>query len=212
MGNEKLAFGSMTFPILAEKYGIRLATSIPLFEDCPPVEPTPILVANVRRGRRATLVNERARAYWLIAPVMAELDELRAGKIQALPETALAVEGTEGLTGIPDFVISAGNVRAKVIPIVAIVEAKHEDIEGGLPVCLAELYAAHLVNGKRPRMLHGCVTSGMEWKFVRLEADAGLARVDLDTYAIGDLPRLLGNFCRIVDTALAELADLMPPP
>jgi hypothetical protein len=47
--------------------------------------------------------------------------------------------------------------------------------------------------------MHGCVTSGMEWKFVRLEAEAKLARVDLDTYAIGDLPRLLGNFCRIVE-------------
>jgi hypothetical protein len=45
-------------------------------------------------------------------------------------------------------VISAGNVRAKVIPIVTIVEAKHEDIEGGLPVCVAELYAAYLLNGK----------------------------------------------------------------
>jgi|HubBroStandDraft_4_1064222.scaffolds.fasta_scaffold3699501_1 hypothetical protein len=60
--------------------------------------------------------------------------------------------------------------------------------------------------------MHGCVTSGMEWKFVRLEAEAKLARVDLDTYAIGDLPRLLGNFCRIVDAALAEIADLIPPP
>jgi hypothetical protein len=32
---------------------------------------------------------------------MAELDELRAGKIEALPETALTVEGAEGSPASP---------------------------------------------------------------------------------------------------------------
>ena len=113
--------------------------------------------------------NERARAYRLIAPVLSELEELRPGELVALPEILLEVEDVEGLRGVPDFILS-GSLTRRVLPLAIIVQANWDDTATGLPTCIAELYAAYLLNRRRPRVVHGCVTTGYEWQFVALDA------------------------------------------
>jgi hypothetical protein len=57
-------------------------------------------------------------------------------------------------------------------PIIALVEAK--DMEYGLAQGAAQLYGAKLFNdndGKNIPILYGCATDGVEWQFMRFQAD-----------------------------------------
>jgi hypothetical protein len=201
---DKLTFSGMTWDILEERYGIRLQEGN-LLPDCPPAEPTPALVEILRRARHFRLVNERARAHRLVDPVLAELEMLYEGRITTIPEMSLEVKDVEGLTGNPDFVISAGSMN-KIVPIVAIVEAKKDDIDAGLPQCAAELYASYLLDKGVPARLYGCVTTGTDWKFLYLDGGDKQVVVDREVYFINEVPRILGMLRRIVDLSLAALA------
>lgn len=52
-----------------------------------------------------------------------------------------------------------------------VVEAKHNDFEQGWGQCLAELYAAQLLNDDAERSVYGIVTDGSFWQFGKLERD-----------------------------------------
>jgi hypothetical protein len=209
---EKLTFRDMTFEILESRYGIREGRRRILFEGgLPEITPSATLVENLRRARSAVMVNERSRAYRLVAPVLSELEEQRRGKIMTFPEVSLEAEGVEGLRGNPDFIIS-GSLTPRLVPIVAIVEAKKDDTEPGLPQCIAELYASYLINRNRPGTIHGCVTTGYDWQFVQLDGGKKIAHVDTEVYLIAEPAKLLGVLGHIVDAALAELPELAAEP
>jgi hypothetical protein len=200
---DKLTSSGMTWDILDARYGIRVQERI-LFADCAPLEPTPTLVEIVRRARRFRLVNERAKAHRLVDPVLAEIETVYEGRITTIPEMSLEVKDVEGLSGTPDFVISAGTPQ-RVVPLVAVVEAKKDDVDAALPQCAAELYAAYLLDKGVPRRLYGCVTNGFEWRFLCFEGDLKTVSLDRDAYLVNELPQLLGVFHHIVDVSLAAL-------
>ncbi|MFO0757421.1 MAG: hypothetical protein U0359_13070 [Byssovorax sp.] len=200
----ELTFETMTWPLLREKHGIQVQGAPNLLGGRPPVEPSAILTGQLKRARHARLPNERARAYRFIDPVLSEIEELRRGKIVTLPEIPIEVVGAEGLRGIPDFILSAGP-SYEVVPIVSIVEAKQENIETGLAPCAAELYAAHLLNHSKMPKVYGCVTTGIEWRFLCLDGNAKIAHVDDEVYLVSEIDRLLGAFCSIIDESLAAL-------
>lgn len=203
MANQ-LTFSSMTWDILEEKYGIVPRLGTPLFENPKLVQPSATLIEVIRRGNRSRLINERAKAQRLVDPVLAELETNYFGKIATIPEVPLEVKDIEGLSGTPDFVISA-SATFKVLPILAIVEAKKDDMDAAMPQCAAELYAAYTLNGGRPRQLYGCTTIGREWQFLRFSGKDKRVHVDPDIYFIDDLAKLLGVLSHIVDVSLADL-------
>lgn len=201
----------MTWDLLEEKYGIREVAREPFFDETiAGIDPSPTLREILRRARRSRLINERAKATRMVDPVLAELETLRQGKIATLPEVLLQVKGVEGLSGCPDFLIS-GSVLHKIVPIIAIIEAKKDDIDEGLAQCIAELYVAYLLNKGKLRQIYGCVTTGDEWQFLRLDGEIKAAQVDENRYYINELPRLLGVLCHIVDGALNILEAAQDP-
>jgi hypothetical protein len=200
---DKLTFSGMTWDILEEKFGIREQDGN-LFDASAPVEPTPALVEILRRARHFVLVNERARAHRLVDPVLAEIEMLYEGKIITIPEVYMEVKDVEGLSGNPDFVISAGTMT-RTVPMIAIVEAKKHDVDPGLPQCAAELYAAYLLDGGVPKRLYGGVTNGWDWKFLCFDGDEKRVVVDRNIYSLFELPPLLGVLRHIVDLSLAAL-------
>jgi hypothetical protein len=135
---DKLTFGGMTWDILEEKFGIREQDG-GLFAACAPVEPTPALVEILRRARHFVLVNERARAHRLVDPVLAEIEMLYEGKIITIPEMYMEVKDVEGLSGNPDFVISAGTMTKTVPMIDAITDERGASAcaEAALPTTAA---------------------------------------------------------------------------
>jgi hypothetical protein len=206
------SFPEMTFDLLESRHGIRQGRRGILFdESIPEARPSATLVETLRRSRHAVMVNERARACRLVAPVVSELEELRRGKVLALPECPLGAPGVEDLRGSPDFVLS-GSLTPRPVPIVGIVATRVGDTDPALPPCVAALYASYLLNGGRPGTLHGCVTTGHEWQFVQFDGAKKRAHVDTQVYAIAETARLLGVLCHIVDAALAEMPELATEP
>lgn len=78
-------------------------------------------------------------------------------------------------------------------PVVALVDAKRGDLTAGIPQCIAEMYAAALLDARdgEPReAIYGAVASGTTWRFLRLH---GLhAEVDSQEYFIEDVDKILG--------------------
>jgi activator of 2-hydroxyglutaryl-CoA dehydratase len=74
-----------------------------------------------------------------------------------------------------------------------LVEAKKEDILAGLGQCVAEMVAAQIFNereGNEISVIYGTVTSGTNWKFLKLEGK--VVEIDLVEYYLTDMNKILG--------------------
>jgi hypothetical protein len=74
-----------------------------------------------------------------------------------------------------------------------IVEAKRGELESGLGQCVAEMVAAQIYNEQQKQpisIIYGSVTSGKLWQFLKLENS--IVTVDLNTYPIMPIPKVLG--------------------
>ena len=143
----------------------------------------------------ANAVNtEKARSELIIAPILLELRRLYAGKVGFFSGTEFTVDPDAGLSGYCDYILTASadlyEVRA---PVVTLVEAKNEDIKGGLAQCVAEMVAADQFNqqqGDDIPAIYGAVTTGILWKFLRLTYP--VIAIDLDEYYVKECGKILG--------------------
>jgi hypothetical protein len=85
-------------------------------------------------------------------------------------------------------------------PIIAIFQAKDDNIDRWFGQCGAEMFAARIFNEDRNEpihIIHGAVTNGNAWRFVRLEG--ALLKIDTDIYTTDNLARLLGALQYLID-------------
>jgi hypothetical protein len=76
------------------------------------------------------------------------------------------------LSGMPDYIIAKQSHLGKIIfgkPLLAVVEAKKDDFEGGWAQCLLEMYTIQKINGKPEIPVYGIVSNGDNWEFGQLE-------------------------------------------
>lgn len=76
---------------------------------------------------------------------------------------------------------------------IAIVEAKNENIKRGIGQCIAEMLAAQLFNQQRYNPLKTilcAVTTGNQWKFLSLSEST--VSIDCDDYYINQVERIVG--------------------
>ncbi len=74
-------------------------------------------------------------------------------------------------------------------PIIAMVEAKNENIMNELGQCIAEMIASQIFNEKEDNKIpsvYGTVTTGISWKFIKLSGNT--VHIDLKNYSIEDNP------------------------
>jgi activator of 2-hydroxyglutaryl-CoA dehydratase len=84
-----------------------------------------------------------------------------------------------------------------------LVEAKKEDILAGLGQCVAEMVAAQIFNereGNEISVIYGTVTSGTNWKFLKLEGQ--VIEIDLNEYYLSDVNKILGILASAVRGSL----------
>src|SRR5580704_465494 len=112
-----------------------------LFADCPDVA----LSDEVRRVLRRALPlataigTEKARSELIVAPLLLDL-KMRAPDISIFAGVELSGDPAAGLSGVCDFLVSRTPEQYVVrAPIVALVEAKREDMREGMAQCLAEM-------------------------------------------------------------------------
>ena len=78
------------------------------------------------------------------------------------------------------------------IPIITIVEAKNENIISGLGQCIAEMVAATIYNrreGVALPCMYGAVTTGDEWKFIKLVDE--VVYIDVDSYYMSEVKKIV---------------------
>ncbi len=168
-----------------------------------PVPPSDFLKKTLERNLRRKLRSEKAKSEFLISPVLAELEELNLQKFAFYSGYKFSVEPKQGLNGFCDFVLSLEAKAFRIeAPVFFIVESKNENLESGIPQCVAELYAAQIFNeraGKLHPVLYGAVTFGHEWKFIRFIGNT--AEVDTSIFFLIQLDQILGIMQYIVDNA-----------
>jgi hypothetical protein len=121
-------------------------------------------------------------------------------KISLFSGIDFIVDKDRRLNGCCDFILSRSVEQFYLeMPVVIIVEAKNENITGGLAQCIAEMYAAAIFNereGNKIACIYGAVTIGDEWKFLKLVGDT--AYIDFEKYYITDIQKIVAILVEMV--------------
>ncbi len=197
-----MAFRDFTYPEVREELGLTL-TDTDLYSNVPSVEPSIDFTERMQLGVELALGTntEKARSEFMIAPVLLEVHRLLNRRFGVFAGLEFNVDSSRGLNGFCDFLIARSLMRSFLeAPVVAVVEAKNDNIVSGLGQCIAAMVAAREFNAKaNPPLnetIHGVVTTGTNWRFLRLSGS--LLTVDKKEYYLTDLARLLGILVHIL--------------
>ena len=140
------------------------------------------------------LNTEKARSELIICPVLLAIKE-------ALPNMGFFsgeefnVDVEMGLNGVCDYIFSQSAEQLYVTaPVTMIVEAKKENLKGGLGQCMAEMVAAWKFNKEQQNdinSVYGVVTTGTVWRFLKLQEKT--VTIDLNEYPLPPIGSILAR-------------------
>ncbi len=192
-----MAYSDFDLKKVRNAFGLRIDEQPDLFADVTPVQPGATLANTLAEtAHLAMAINtEKARSELLITPVLLDIWRQAQSQISLFSGTEFTVDETRGLTGYCDYILSRSKAQLTVnAPVVMIVEAKNENIKGGLGQCVAEMIAAQIFNereGNAIEVIYGAVTTGEIWKFLKLVG--AVASIDLsDYYIVRDVSKIWG--------------------
>ncbi len=198
-----MAYSDFTLSEIKKNFNIRTVETEALFPDLAERQASEILTSLLADSiPLAHAINtEKARSEMIIAPILIEVRRSTENKISLFSGIDFTVDEELGLKGQCDFIISRSEEQLYLSsPVLTVVEAKNENIKGGIPQCLAEMIAAWKFNEKEGNdidVVYGCVTTGTIWKFLRL--GDGVAHIDYDDYYIDNVGKILAILLRTVD-------------
>ena len=195
-----MAYSRFTLSQLKQDFGITLDESQSLFDHLSPRPASELLKLTLQDSLTlATRVNtEKVRSELLIAPILMEIRRQLNNQISFFSGSEFNVDPSIGLDGYCDYLLSRSMEQLEITsPIVVLIEAKKENLIGGIPQyiykCIAEMIAAQILNARSNStipVIYGAVTSGTNWQFLTLEG----TQVKLDTteYFINNVEKILG--------------------
>jgi hypothetical protein len=173
----------------------------PILRNISLLAPSELLEKILDINFQQTLSTEKAKSEFIIAPILYEIARKNQDIVSFFSGHNLDVDKALGLKGFCDFLYSkAPKTPIIKAPIFCIVEAKNDNLERGIPQCIAEMYAARLSNerNKKPiNVIYGCVTTGYQWLFLKL--DEAVVYQDTTIYSFNELPKILGILQFIVE-------------
>ncbi len=205
-----MSYGDFDLPRVQAEFDVTVQTALSLFAQVPPVALDPALAGMLSRQISLALAinTEKARSEWLIAPLLGEVWRLGEGRVSLHSGVPLDVDPAAGLVGRCDFLLGRPpQLHYVTAPLMVVIEAKNEDIAGGLGQCAAAMVAAQRFNRQRQtgiETVHGCVSDGSEWKFLRLAGTTLM--IDLTEYLISQPDRILGILLHMVGLSPAASA------
>ncbi|NER24711.1 MAG: hypothetical protein F6J96_29215 [Symploca sp. SIO1C2] len=167
-----------------------------LFNELEPIEPSDYLKRTLNEYLPlANAINtEKARSELIISPILLEVRRIFDFQVGFFSGTDFTVEPEVGLNGYCDYILTASREIYEIrSPVVTLVEAKNENIKGGLGQCIAEMLAAQRFNqqqGNKVKSIYGAVTTGTAWKFLKLTGQ--MVFIDLSDYYIKEVDKILG--------------------
>lgn len=174
-----------------------------LFNNILPVKPSESLINTIEESNHFPLTNEKGKSEFIVVPILREIIKNNNFSFTVYSGENLDVDKDRGLCGECDFIITKNINKFEITaPLLAVVEAKKQDIEFGIRQCASQLIGIKLFNEKYDtniNPLYGCVTIASEWRFLKLENN--LITIDSETYILkNELPLILGIFQNIIDT------------
>ncbi|WP_439623039.1 hypothetical protein [Gemmata sp.] len=169
-----MAYGDFELADVVAKLGVSVADHPDLFPAIAPAPLSPPVQGLLRLYFPLAIANgtEKARSEFLIAPVLADTREQLNRQVSLFSGCDFVVDRAKGLNGVCDYILCRSPQQEFITaPVAVIVEAKNENIKGGLGQCGAAMVAARVSNeraGLPAEPVFGCVTSGNVWRFLRL--------------------------------------------
>ncbi|MDY7012837.1 MAG: hypothetical protein SVX43_04410 [Cyanobacteriota bacterium] len=201
-----MAYSDFTLTKAVKKFGLTILEKVEFFADIPEFESSDSLEETLQYNLPLALAinTEKSRSEMIIAPVLIEFKKRFPHPIGLFSGVDFTVDATQGLNGTCDFLISRSPEQLFInAPVIAIVEAKKEDINAGLGQCIAEMLAARLFNereGNPVRKIYGAVTTGDRWKFLILEEQT--VKINLGEYFLNNINKILGILANGINESL----------
>ncbi|MGK7927956.1 MAG: hypothetical protein AB4290_22410 [Spirulina sp.] len=197
-----MSYSDFTLRKITTEFALQIAEAIDFFGEAPVLEPSDFLKQTLQENLPLALAinTEKSRSEMIIAPILIELRRRMKSKISLFSGTEFNVDAEQGLNGTCDFLVSLSPEQLLIAaPVVAIVEAKKENLNSGLGQCIAEMLAAQIFNEREGNeisiiyneisIIYGAVTTGNIWKFLQLEKTT--IQIDLTEYLISNLVDVL---------------------
>ena len=204
-GDANMSYSDFQLADIKDKLGLSLVERESLFTG---VEPAPYS-EHLRETLRfnlplATAINtEKARSELIVTPVLVEILKQCKPNISLFSGIDFMVDKSLGLNGICDYIISLSPEQLMLdAPLIAIVEAKNDNLKSGLGQCISEMQAAKIYNqnqGRNLSSIYGAVTTGSLWNFLRLADEK--VWVDADEYHISNASKIIGIFLQMVESS-----------
>ena len=199
-----MAYSNFTLRQVEKDFHLQIEEQIDLFAHIQAIASSDdikrILAENIPLA--LAINTEKARSEFLIAPTLLELRRRSPIPISLFSGTEFSVSPEQGLSGYCDYLISLSKQQLMIsAPVVAIVEAKNEDIKSGLGQCIAEMVAVQLFNeleNNDIETIYGIVTTGEIWKFLQITEQTVV--IDLTDYYITDIDKILGILLHFILT------------
>lgn len=205
-----MAYSNFTIESLKRKFQLTINEAGDFFADAEPVAISHLLAETLKENipLALSISTEKARSEMIIAPVLIELRRLLKHQISLFSGIEFNVDKELDLHGVCDYLISLSGEQLTVsAPVIALVEAKNENIKAGIAQCVAEMLAARLFNeqqNNRIDTIFGVVTTGSNWKFIRLHKTT--VYIDETEYYIKEADKIIAILLKMISGALEEKA------
>ena len=198
-----MSYSHFTFKKVKEEFDLKVIENKDLFSSIESVSTNNYLktILDYNVPLALAIGTEKARSELIIANVLLELKKYLKDEVSLFSGINLDVDKERDLNGFCDYILSASSEQFYLnSPIVAVVEAKNEQIISGLGQCIAEMIAAKIFNEKEKNTInkiYGVITSGNTWKFLKYEND--IVYIDKLEYYIANVSKIIGILANMLN-------------
>jgi hypothetical protein len=175
-----------------------------LFSNSKPIAPSDWLMQTLTMAtsRKIAYFSEKSRSEALVFPVLLETSNRNKGSLTLYSGAIMDADKEKGLNGECDFILGLGKQNIELeTPIFCIVEAKDNDIDLGIPQCIAQMFGANKLNESdniQLKSMYGAVTTGETWTFLRLDKN-NVVTIDEQSFYLAKINELLGFLQSIIN-------------
>ncbi len=203
-----MAYSDFTLEQVTTQFSLTLNTYEDYFASVPAAPISDLLRQTLARrtARAIAMGNEKARSELLIVPILLEAVEAFPEPISFFSGQDFSPDPARGLRGACDYLICLSPNQLLIqSPVVAVAEAKREDISTGWGQCLAEMVGAQAYNqahGSPFATVYGIVTIGTIWRFLRLIGTT--VYMDKTEYYLNDVEHIVSILLAMLHEAAAS--------
>lgn len=197
-----MAYSDFTLRRAKQDFNLTIVEQPTFLSEIEPISPSPALANFLNKYLPLALAlnTEKARSEMLICPILLEVKEIVNQDISLFSGNDFTVDPSVGLNGVCDFLFSRSSEQLFIdAPAVIVVEAKREDLNGGLGQCAASMIAAQRFNDQSSKSIptiYGTLTTGDRWKFIKLENQT--VTIDLLEYVIPPVEKIIGILVNMI--------------